>query len=80
MGCQVLTILGKGGLLLLCRVLLHTNSHILFKLLFVFFFFKVMVCSSMETSQRFVLKQVDREGNAFAVRKVGLRKTILYLL
>lgn len=39
---------------------------------FCFAFVKVMVCSSMETSQRFVLKQVDGEDNAFAVRKVGL--------
>jgi len=34
-------------------------------------FVKVMVCSSMETLQRFVLKKVDGEDNAFAVRKVG---------
>ena len=37
-------------------------------------FLKVMLCSSIETSQRFVLKQVDGEDNAFAVRKVGLSR------
>ncbi|KAL9974454.1 hypothetical protein ACROYT_G011486 [Oculina patagonica] len=30
---------------------------------------KVLVCSSMETSQRFVLMQIEGEENAFAVRK-----------
>ena len=43
-------------------------------------FVKVMVCSSVETSQRFVLRQVDGEDHAFAVRKVGIKRTILYLL
>ena len=33
-------------------------------------FVKVFACSSMETSQRFILKQVEGEENAFAVRKV----------
>ena len=35
-------------------------------------FVKVLVCLSVKTSQRFVVKQVDREDDAFAVRKVGL--------
>ena len=29
------------------------------------------MCSNSETSQRFVLKQIENEENAFAVRKVG---------
>ena len=43
------------------------------KILLCCMFVKVMVCSSMETSQRFVVKQVDGDDNAFAVRKVGLK-------
>lgn len=37
---------------------------------------KVLVCLSVETSQRFVVKQVDREDNAFAVRKCIDCKTL----
>lgn len=33
--------------------------------------YQVLVCSNTETSQRFVLKQVEGEGKAFGVRKVG---------
>ena len=42
------------------------------KILFCCMFVKVLVCLSVKTSQRFVVKQVDREDDAFAVRKVGL--------
>lgn len=37
------------------------------------------MCSNSETSQRFVLKQIEDEENAFAVRKVGgFSKSRLY--
>lgn len=82
MGHQILTILDKGDhmgfdctqvhIQFMPQINLRKNNKIIEFCCCCCMFVKVVVCSSMETTQRFVLKQVEGEENAFAVRKVGL--------